>query len=149
MRQGATISDRRMLDIDSPGALAEFVGVDAGLVHQRNHQVRERRALCHPDVTISLVLPCAAADEQRRQVLVIVLVAVGHAAAVQEQRVIQQVPVAVWCRLQLVQELCEEIEVDVEKAIVLDTRGRTLPMQATGLTGNLMGITAVFLLRKS
>ena len=53
------------------------------------------------------------------------------------------------CTIRDFLELCEEIEVDVEKAIVLDTRGRTLPMQATGLTGNLMGITAVFLLRKS
>lgn len=52
------------------------------------------------------------------------------------------------CTIRDFLELCEEIEVDVEKAVVLDTRGRKLPMRATGLTGNLMGVTAVFLLRK-
>lgn len=53
------------------------------------------------------------------------------------------------CTIRDFLELCREMKVDVEKAIVLDTRGRRLPMQATGLTGNLMGVTAVFLLRKS
>src|SRR5262245_60760384 len=84
-RDGATESTGRMLHIDSAGALAELVGVDAGLVHERNHQVRERCALRHPDVTVALVRPGAAADEQRRQVLVIVLIPIGHAAAIQEQ----------------------------------------------------------------
>jgi methionine biosynthesis protein MetW len=53
------------------------------------------------------------------------------------------------CTIRDFLELCEEMKVGVEKAIVLDTHGRTLPMRATGLTGNLMGVTAVFLLRKS
>src|SRR5215208_5517703 len=45
------------LDLDSTGTLAELVSVVAGLVHQRNHQVRQRRALRHPDVAVPLCVP--------------------------------------------------------------------------------------------
>jgi methionine biosynthesis protein MetW len=44
--------------------------------------------------------------------------------------------------------LCDEVGVAVEKAIVLDASGNPLPMEATGRTGNLMAVQAVFLLRK-
>ena len=36
----------------------------------------------------------------------------------------------------------------MEKAIVLSAGGRPLPMRATGRMGNLLGVQAVFLLRK-
>ena len=52
-----------------------------------------------------------AADQQDRQVVVRVQVAVAHAAAVEEHRVIEQVAVAVRGRLQLLEEDREQVEV--------------------------------------
>lgn len=52
------------------------------------------------------------------------------------------------CTIRDFLELCNEADVEVEKAIVLDSRGNPLPMEATGRTGNLMAVQAVFLLRK-
>src|SRR5687767_2972865 len=101
----------RALQADAARTLAELLRVDARGVHDRQHQVGERRALRHLDVAVAVVLAGGAADEQRRQVLVVVLVAVGHAAAVEEQRVIQQASVAVRRLPQLVEELGEEVEV--------------------------------------
>ena len=78
-----------------PALWPNFSMLTPALSMQRDHQVRERCALRHLDVAVALVRARAAADEQRRQVLVIVHVAVGHAAAVEEQRVIEQAAVAV------------------------------------------------------
>lgn len=52
------------------------------------------------------------------------------------------------CTIRDFLELCEEAHVEVEKAIVLDESGNPLPMEATGRTGNLMAVQAVFLLRR-
>jgi methionine biosynthesis protein MetW len=52
------------------------------------------------------------------------------------------------CTIRDFLELCDEVDVEVEKAIVLDSRGNPLLMEATGRTGNLMAVQAVFLLRK-
>ena len=69
-----------------------------------------------------------AADEDRRRVAAIVLVAVAHAAAPVEQRVIEQVAVAVLRGLQLVEELAE----------LHDLIGADL-----GVLGELLGVVAV------
>src|SRR5687768_7519722 len=55
------------LQLDDTVALTEFLDVHAGLVEQRDHQVRQRRALGHLDVPVALVPAGGAADEQRRQ----------------------------------------------------------------------------------
>ena len=52
------------------------------------------------------------------------------------------------CTIRDFLELTRELDVEVEKAIALDGRGRPLALRATGLTGNLLGVQAVFLLRK-
>jgi methionine biosynthesis protein MetW len=52
------------------------------------------------------------------------------------------------CTIRDFLELCREMKVEVERAVVLSAAGRPLPMRATGRTGNLMGVQAVFLLRK-
>lgn len=53
------------------------------------------------------------------------------------------------CTIRDFLELCREMNVEVEKAVVLSAGGRPLPMRATGRKGNLWGVQAVFLLRKS
>lgn len=52
------------------------------------------------------------------------------------------------CTIRDFQVLCDEVDVEIEKAIVLDSGGNPLPMEATGRTGNLMAVQAVFLLRR-
>lgn len=52
------------------------------------------------------------------------------------------------CTIRDFLELASELDVEVERAIVLGRNGRTLPLRATGLTGNLWGVQAVFVLRK-
>src|SRR5262249_24603381 len=86
------------LHVDSSRTVAEFVGWDAGLVEQRDHQIRERRLQL--GMTITLELSRGSADEQNRQVLMGVLVAVAHPASIQEHRVIEQASVTVGRRSQ-------------------------------------------------
>jgi len=52
------------------------------------------------------------------------------------------------CTIRDFLELCEEVQIVVERAVVLNERGKPLPLLATGRTGNLMGALAVFQLRK-
>jgi len=52
------------------------------------------------------------------------------------------------CTIRDFLELVQELDVEVERAIALGASGKPLMMQATGLTGNLLGVQAVFLLRK-
>ena len=52
------------------------------------------------------------------------------------------------CTIRDFLELCHEIDVEVERAVVLGGSGRPLAWEATGRTGNLMAVQAVFLLRR-
>lgn len=52
------------------------------------------------------------------------------------------------CTIRDFLDLCDELNVVVERAIALDDEGQPLRMQATGRTGNLLGVQAVFMLRK-
>jgi hypothetical protein len=52
--------------------------------------------------------PRTAAEQEHRHVAVVVLVAVAHPAAIQDDRVIEQVPVAVGCRAELLEVVREQ-----------------------------------------
>src|SRR6185503_1412881 len=106
--------------------LAVALGLDAIELQHADHEVRERhhlvelrdrgnrallRELACLDVVAALEAPARVAGEQHRQIQMVVHVAVAHAAAVDEQRVLEQVAVAVGRVLQPLQELGEQAHV--------------------------------------
>ena len=59
-------------------------------MRHREQQIRGRLVLLRRDVPIALQATVRAADQDRRRVVPIVLVAIAHPTAPVEQRVIQQ-----------------------------------------------------------
>ena len=80
------------------------------------------------DVAVALHAAVCATHQNSRWVAAIVLVAVAHAAAPVEQRVVEQIAVGILGRLQLVEELAE----------LHDLIGAQL-----GVLGQLLGVVAV------
>src|SRR5688572_3795142 len=70
-------------------AIAHLLDGYAGAQQQREQKVRERRAVGIDEMLLALDLACAAAEHEGRQRKLIVLVAVAHVAAVQEDRVVE------------------------------------------------------------
>ena len=103
---GPALWTRVLLEIHSSRARAELVDFGAGEMRHRQQQVR-RRLFFRDDVAVAFQAAVRAADQHRRRVAAIVQVAVAHAAAPVEQRVVEQVAVAVLGGLQLLEELGE------------------------------------------
>ena len=89
-------------------AVGERVEPDAHLVEQRQVQVGQRRRLGEADVAAASHSARGAAGDEDRQVVVVVQVGVAHAAAVQEERMVQQRAVAFRRGPQLGEELGEQ-----------------------------------------
>src|SRR5688500_197302 len=102
---------RAASDSERLGAVADLVHRRAHLVEYGEQQVRHRRVRCVADVAVTLQPSRRAADEHDRQRVVVVLVAVAQAAAVQHHRVVEQVAVAVGRRLQPLEEVGEHLHV--------------------------------------
>src|SRR5436305_7973219 len=96
---------REPLERDAAVAEAELVHLAVVLAGDRQQEVREGRFLLLLDVPVALDRPAEAARKQRRDVDARVLVALAHAAAVEDQRVIEQRAVAVGRGLELREEL--------------------------------------------
>ena len=97
----------------------------SSLSSTRHEQIRERRAVGGADVPAAFEPAGAAAREQHRQRVVIVLIRIRHAAAVHDQRVIEQAAVAVGRVGELAQEIRDRGArvVLVELREPLDVRG--------------------------
>ena len=91
--------------IDPSGAIAEILDMDSQLVEQRHIQVRHWRVFRISDVTATLDTGSSAGHQQNGEVFIKVHVAVAQSAAVHEQRVIEQGPVAIGHRPHLFQEI--------------------------------------------
>src|SRR5262245_4733684 len=105
---------RRFIELDlgkQSAAISNFFGRNPRAIEQRLEQVCQRRLVGVLQMLTALELSAAAAHHQRRQWEVIVLVAVAHVAAVEQDRVIQDRAVAVGHRLELLQELGEGLGV--------------------------------------
>src|SRR5437868_12352700 len=97
--------------LHAAGADAEFVEIAIELVCQRDHEVRERRFLRGLDVTVALDLARSSADQERRNVQARMRVAFAHAASIQNERMVEQRPVAVRSVLQPFHEFGEQADV--------------------------------------
>ena len=80
---------------DHSGAVAERLPPRVDLVENRQVHVGQRRRLAQREVLAALEPAVAAADEDGRQRMPVVPVAVGHVRAVEEHRVVEQRAVAV------------------------------------------------------
>src|SRR5262249_54121673 len=80
--------------IPLPLAIAERVKPHSHFVEQRQVQVGQRRRFGEADVPAALHLPGGAAGDEDRKVVVGMPVGVAHAAAVQQERVVQERSVA-------------------------------------------------------
>src|SRR5438132_8244315 len=87
--------------LDAAVAVAERVDRDADLVEHRQDQVRHRRVIRILEMTAALVIAGRASDDEIRQREMVVLVAVAHVAAVEDERVIEERAVAVLNRVEL------------------------------------------------
>src|SRR5713101_8713363 len=93
------------------GTVAELLDRNAQLLEDRHVQIRERRPLGMPHVAPAPETGGLAADERDRQVVVEVRVAVADAGAVQQQRVVEHLPVCFGNRRELLDEIRELLEV--------------------------------------
>src|SRR6185437_14685107 len=94
-----------------PGAVAELRHLDTDLVEDRQVQVGQRGARSGRDVLAADVLAVGAAHQDLRQRIVVVLVAVAHVRAVEEQRMIEDAAVAFLEARQLLQKVREALHV--------------------------------------
>src|SRR4051812_28388451 len=92
-------------EIDLTGAVAEPLDGQPHLVNERQPEIGERSILRELDVAAPLRLAATAPDEQHRQVVMEVDVAVAHARPVHDERMIQQRAVAIRNRVQLREEV--------------------------------------------
>src|SRR3974377_2215565 len=82
---------------DHTGAVPEALRLEARLVQQREVQIGNRRSFGQLDLPSPLERAGAAADQDGRQRIIAVQVAVGHVGAVEQHGVIQQRAFAVGC----------------------------------------------------
>src|SRR5262245_36486009 len=87
-------------NLHGSGTDSEPVDLAVKLVAQRYHQVCYRRFLCSLNVTVALQLAGGAANQERGKIQARVSIAFAHAAAIKNQRVIQQRAVPIRCGLQ-------------------------------------------------
>src|SRR5215203_5422434 len=89
-------------------AIDEDVQMHADLVEQRQMKVCQRRRVLVSDVAAALEPRASSTSDDDRQVRVIVNVGISHAAAEQIERVIEQRSIAIWRRLELLDEIREQ-----------------------------------------
>src|SRR6185436_11707974 len=108
-RSAEAFALRRLTELQVQPARArpDLFDLGAGDVRHGEEQVRRRLLVLGDDVAVALQAPVGAADDDGGRVGAIVLVAVAHPAAPVEHRVIEEAPVAVLGRLQLLEELGE------------------------------------------
>ena len=110
-------STRDRLNRQRRRAVTEMLFRASQLAQDRQQQVRHRRELLLPKVAVALKRAAGAPGQHDRQRIMVVRVAVAHAAAVEDQRVIQQRAVAV-------RQLCELVEEVREQARVIAVQHR-------------------------
>src|SRR5262249_33101293 len=88
-------------EIHFTGAVADLIDRNTESVENGELQIRQRRVLLAAQVTAALDCTGAAADDQHRQVVVGVEIAVADPAPVHEREVIEQGAVAVGSRVEL------------------------------------------------
>ena len=93
------------------GAVAELVDVDADALQRGQHGVGHRRAVVRLQVAIALQRAAGLAGEEQRAALVVVQVRIAHRRAVDDQRVVEHVAVAVRNLLQLVEQVRHQADV--------------------------------------
>src|SRR5258706_2777133 len=94
-------------EIQPARAGSEAFELRAGDVRHGKQQVGCRLFILRDDVAVALQAAVRAADDDSRRVGAVVLIAVAHAAAPVEHRVIEQCAVAVFRVLQLLEEFGE------------------------------------------
>src|ERR1700730_8415455 len=95
---------------DLAGAVPEALHLQTRLVQQREVQIGNRRAFGQLDLPSSLERAGAAADQDVRQRIITVQVAVGHVGAVEQHGVIQQRAFAVGCGGEFRDEIREPLQ---------------------------------------
>src|SRR5262249_12223889 len=91
-------------------AVGERIQPHSGAIQDCQVQIGERLWLRVADVPAALA--SGASRYEHRQIRVIVLVAIAHAAAIQVQRVIEERAISVGCRFELLQEGGEQPDME-------------------------------------
>src|SRR5262245_14346372 len=113
---------------DLAGAVPEALHLQTRLVQQREVQIGNRRAFGQLDLPSPLERAGPAADQDVRQRIIAVQVAVGHVGAVEQHGVIQELAFAVGCGGELRHELREPLHV-----IALDLDQLFQPIEIIGM----------------
>jgi len=90
---------------EDPRAIPEAFLLHAELVEHAEQKIRHRGVLRSNDMTVAFQRAAGAAEDNKRQWIVIVLIPVAHAASIKNHRMIQQGAVAVVCRSEFVDEV--------------------------------------------
>ena len=97
-------------DRDSGPVLSPILSFSTPNICERGQQKIRRRAF-GLDMTAALVLSHRAADQHVTDILVAVQVRVAHVTGPQNQRMVEQVAIAIGCRFQLIQEVRQALDV--------------------------------------
>ncbi len=89
--------------LDPAGTVAELFGRNSHPIEQRQVQVRHRRVFGIDDVVVATEA-AAATDDEDRKVFVEMAIAVAQAAAVDDDRVVEERPVTIRRVLELADE---------------------------------------------
>src|SRR5579872_556021 len=100
-----------LLNRDLSGAVPDLVHVHADLANHRQQNIRHGRVVLAANMLPALDAAVGVAGQENRHALVIVRVGIAQRAAVQNQRMIQQVAVAVGRVLQFFQKIRDQADV--------------------------------------
>src|SRR5438093_1406295 len=85
--------------------------LNSELVQYRQQEIRHRCPVRCSNMTSALECPERAAGNKDRQWIMVVLVSVGHAAAIENHRVIEQTPVSIRGGFEFVEEVGQGLDV--------------------------------------
>ena len=102
---------RGRVEIERRRAVAERLDLDAQHLQAREHHVGHRRAVGRLQVQVALHLTAGVAEDEEWAPLVIVHVGVPHRRPVDDERVLEEVALAIGSALQLLQEVGEQAHV--------------------------------------
>ena len=131
-------------------AVAERVHPDIQLIENRQQEIRHRRLGSVPKMTAPLQFARSPADNKQWKRFMVVLIAVAHRAAVQQDGMIEQVTVAIRRGLQLIEQIGEDADVVAiqnGKAVHVFTLVRMVRQRVERIANGAVGIsgTAEFL----
>ena len=118
--------EKLTVELEPSGAVSQRLGGRSHPIQERQPKIHERGALFIPNMTARIERRAAAPGQQDRQVVVVVTITVGIAAAVGNQAIVQQRSFSFLDGLEFLQQISELLDVKPVDGAQLALFGRVV-----------------------